>query len=86
MEPKLAKVLMTAASGTFLALGAAPPWPWLVPFASLLTGLGGVLAGAAHVPQPGAKAQLVEAKNQAAVAKSALAAALEDEVTPRSVQ
>lgn len=55
MSSTTVKTIMTVAAGL---LGAACFLPHAAPYAPFLTAVSGVLLGAAHVPQPGAKAEL----------------------------
>ena len=69
MSPLVAKSLLTLAAGVAAALAFVPQ---CAPYQAALTALAGFLGGGAHIPQPGARAEL-------AAAKGALKAALEAE-------
>lgn len=69
MSPTTLKTIMTIGAAIAGALAFVPQ---LVPYQAAFTALAGFLGGGAHVPQPGAKAEL-------AAVKGALAAAVEAE-------
>jgi hypothetical protein len=76
ISPGLLKTLMTIGAAV---LGALVFVPQLAHYQAALAALAGALGGSAHVPRPGDLGAIADANARTAVAKVALAEAIEGE-------